>query len=273
MMEGMVIYSTSGNIMFSSTGEIINNNKVPRKHRVQKKIANKHFEDMRKFNSEYFWDNILVKFSRNIFYKEFRYIGNTLYYKIKSKNFKDELFIDPDNIEETLNNFKNFLRNKGIMPKSEVNENFSSLISEDKEQIKSWKEAGKNQIYLLYDFFNEKKEQLKLNKNEYNNLQSLLKLSIYNNILTNNDIVIEDEKIKSINYLLWDKKERKFSLDIEKIKIKPVKQDKKVNDKFYTVSSFSDDKQNLYISNEIEIVDLEKKWNTFLDSYFKIQKV
>ena len=266
--DGIVIYSTKGNIMFSSTGEITGIKKAPRKHRVQKNITNKIFEELRKFNTEEFWDNILIKYSRNIFPNDFRFIGNTLYYKIKSKNHKDEIFIDPDNLEETFKNLKLFLKNKGIMSVKEINEKNNDIIIK-RAKINSWKDAGKNQINLLYEYIGFVKNKLELNIKEEKNLESLLKISIYNNIITNEHIILEDEKIKNIKYLLWDKKERVFKLDIDKIKIKNIKQEKKNEEKFYTISSFSDDK-HIVMNKEIEIENLEKKWDDFLSSYYVV---
>jgi len=266
--DGIVIFSTEGNIMFSSTGEITNIRKAPRKHRIHKNITNKIFEEMRKFNKEEFWDNILIKFSRNVFHNDFRFIGSTLYYKIKSKNHKDQIFMDEDNLEKTFEKLKDFLRNKGILPVSEVvNDNYD-LIGE-REKIVNWKDAGKNQINLLHDYIDQLEEKLELDKYEKKHLESLLKLSIYNNIVSNDHIVLNEEKIENIKYLNWNQKKRKFSLDIDKIKIKSIKQDKKNEEKFYTISSFSDDK-HIIMNKEVEIDSLEKKWENFLDSYYSI---
>lgn len=264
--DGIVIFSTEGNIMFSSTGEITSAKKAPRKHRIHKNITNKVFEDMRKFNKEEFWDNILIKFSRNVFHNDFRFINNILHYKFKSKNHKDQILIDEEDLEKTFENLKNFLRNKGILPVSEVVNNNSDLIGE-REKFTNWKEAGKNQINLLYEFIIDLTDKLNLNSIESKHLESLLKLSIYNNIITSDHIILEDEKIKNIKHLLWDQEDRKFSLDIDKIKVKAIKQDKKNEEKFYTINSFSDDK-HIIINKEVEIDSLEKKWEDFLDSYY-----
>ena len=264
--DGIVIYSTSGSVMFSSNGDILDTKKPPRKHRVQKNITNKSFDLMRKINDEEFWDNILIKFSRNMFYNDYRFIGNTLYYKIKSKNHKDEIFIDPDNLEETFDKFKDFNRNKGIIPVKEVVDDSEELIGE-RPKIENWKDSGKNQIVLLYNYIEKLKKELKLNNDENKHLESLLKISIYNNILGNEHILLKDEEIDKIKFLKWDKENRKFSLDIDNIKIKSIKQDKKNEEKYYTISSFSDDR-NITLNKEVEIESIEKKWDDFLASYY-----
>lgn len=267
--EGMVIYSKQGNIMFSSTGEIINEKKPPRKHRIHKKITNNSFEEMRKFNKEEFWDTILVKFSRNNFLNDYRYIGNTLYYKIKTKNQKDEIYINPENLEETFENLKLFLRKKGIIPVVEVNDDSNDLIGKRPEII-NWKDAKNNQIILLYEYIDKLKEDLKLNDIEVKHLESILKITIFNNIITNDHIIIEDEKISDIPYIIFNKKNRNFFLDIDNIKIKNFKQDKKIEDKFYTITSFSDDKHIIF-NKEVEIESIDKKWENFLCEYYNVK--
>lgn len=264
--DGIVIFSTQGDIMFSSTGEITNIKKPPRKHRVQKNITNKSFDLMRKFNDEEFWDNILIKFSRNIFYNDYRFIGNTLYYKIKSKNHKDEIFIDPDNLEETFPKFKDFMRSKGVIPVKEVVDDSEDLVGE-RPKIENWKDAGKNQIVLIYNYIERLKKELKLNNSESKSLESLLKISIYNNILGNEHIILKNEEIDKIKYLKWNMEQRKFYLDVKNIKVKSIKHDKKNEDKYYTISSFSDDK-NITLNKEVEIESIEKKWDDFLTSYY-----
>lgn len=265
--DGIVIISTKGNIMFSSTGEITTVKKAPRKHRVQKNITNKSFEELRKFNNDEFWDNILVKFSRNAFPVDFRFINNTLFYKYKSKNHKDEIFIDSNNYQETFDKLKIFLKNKGIMSVKEVNENNNEDLRIERKKIINWKDAGKNQIILLYDYIDDMKKKLNLDKNEIKHFESLLKVVIYNNIITNDHITLEDERIKNIQFLKWDKDKRIFNLDINKIKIKSSKQEKRNEDKFYTISSFSDDK-HIIMNKEVEIENLGKKWDDFLTSYY-----
>jgi hypothetical protein len=254
--------------MFSSSGEITNIVKPPRKHRIQKKITNTFFEDMKKYNDEEFWDNILTRFSRNNFFNDYRYIGSTLYYKIRSKNQKDEIYINPDNLENTFEELKMFLRKKGVIPIKEVIDDSNDLIG-DRPKIESWKDAGKNQIILLHDYINKIKKDLDLSNKEVKHLESILKITIYNSIIGNDHITIEDEKITKISNILFDSNSRKFSLDIDNIKIKSVKHDKKVEDKFYTITSFSDDK-HITINKEVEIESIDKKWEEFLNQYYNV---
>lgn len=264
--DGIVIYSTKGDIMFSSTGEIISRKKAPRKHRIHKNITNQVFEDMRKYNDNEFWDSILVKFSRNVFSNDFRFILNTLYYKIKSKNHKDEITIDTEDLEGSFEKLKDFLRLKGILPVEEIVDDSEELIGE-REKIVNWKDVGKNRINFIYQFIQDMSEKYDLEDNEKKHLESLLKISIYNNIIGNEHIHLEDEKIKTIDHLEWIPEKRIFKINVDEIKIKSLKQEKKVEDKYYIISSFSDEK-NVIFNKEVAYESMEKKWDDFLISYY-----
>ena len=50
--EGIVVYCTKGNVIFSSTGEIINNEKSIRKHRINRSIIFPVFEEMKELETE-----------------------------------------------------------------------------------------------------------------------------------------------------------------------------------------------------------------------------
>lgn len=266
IQDGMVIYSSQGNIMFSSAGEIITEKKPPRKHRIQKNIINHDFDKMREFNKEEFWDNILMKFSRNIFPKDFRFHNNILYYKMKAKKYKDEIFIDNQCIEDTFFKLKGFLRDKGIIPVKEITDDSEELFCERKI-IESWRDAGKNKLFLIREFIDDMRDKYDLNSKEKKYLESLIKITIYNDVVNNDHIVIEKERIKSIKHLCWNEKKRQFYIDINMINIKSTKTEKKDNEKFYTISSFSDD-TNIVMGKEIEVSNIEKKWDDFFESFY-----
>ena len=265
MSEGIKIYSTTGEIMYSSS-EINNKKKPPRKHRVKKLIINKVFEDMREFNEEEFWDNILIKFSKNIFSTDFRFINSILYYKYKNKNKKDEIILDENNLEETFEKLKVFLKSKGIVSVKDVVNDNNDLIG-DRKKILSWKDVGKGKIYLIHDFINKKEKELDLNEAQKKKLESLLKISIYNSVITRDHIFLEDEQIVEIKHLEYNKDKKTFWLDIENIKMKAVKNEKKA-DNFYLVSSFSGDSHHI-INKEIQVENIEKKWVEFIDEFYK----
>ena len=56
--DGIVIFSDAGNVMFTSTGEILDNKKIIRKHKINKNIIHSKFNDMRQYNKSDFWDRL-----------------------------------------------------------------------------------------------------------------------------------------------------------------------------------------------------------------------
>lgn len=268
--NSIIIVAKGGGVIFSSDGKRLTNRKAPRKHKMHKTIVNEHFEEMRKFNENIFWDKQLMKFSRNLFPKDFRYTNSTLYYKVKSKKHKDELFIDTENLEQTFNKLIDFLRSKGIIPITDVNDDYEQYIENvDKKEIKTWKDAGKLKGLMIFQYIKFMKEKYKLDIKESKQLESLLKISLYNDIIKTDNIIIKDERISKIIGLEWSIKERIFRIDtseLDHIKFSKSSSDKDAEN-FYTISSYSDD-NNFTIGSEVKTLDISKEWADFLKNIY-----
>ena len=265
--DGIIIYSQEGNIMFSSTGEIIENKKPLRKHKMTKNIVHQTFHNMREFTEDDFWDKFLAKCSRNIFPPDFKYSSDMLYYKIKTKKHRDEIFIDEDNLEETLKNLKIFLRDKGILPNKEI---YDKEIFFDKNEIEitRWKDLKNQKIDVLYNFIDRKEKEYNLGKKEKKHLESILKIGLAGDIINDDNIIIKGNKIENINHLCWDENNKKFKIKIKDINIKYQKNDKhRPEENFYTINSFSND-NFINFNKEIESMDLGKKWEKFLSNFY-----
>lgn len=268
--NSIIIVAKGGSVIFSSDGKKINSRKAPRKHKMHKTIVNEHFEEMRKFNDNVFWDKTLMKFSRNLFPKDFRYTNSTLYYKVKSKKHKDEIFINTKDLEKTFHELIDFLRSKGIIPITDVNDNYEDEIKNvEKKEITSWKESGKMKGLMIFQFIKFMNQRYKLDYKESKQLESLLKISLYNDIIKNENIIIKDEKIYKIIGLEWSENERIFRIDtteLDNIKLSKSGVDKDV-DNFYTISSYSDD-NNFTIGSEVKTLDISKEWSDFLKNIY-----
>ena len=269
MNDGIVIFSDVGNVMFTSTGEIIDTKKAPRKHKINKSIIHENFNKMREFNDKdnEFWDRFLYKCARNIFpSKDFKYTNDILYYKIKTKKHRAELFIDEDNLEKSFLELKKFMRARGIKPSSEVREK-EIFYEKEKVEINVWKDVkGVLKFDKIFNFINILSNKYNLNYSEKKQLESLLKVAISGDLFNNDNIIIDNNEINSIKYLQWIEKERKFRVDIENIPIKFNKISRIREDNSYTYNSYSN--ENNFISKEIEIMDISKKWEKFLDNFF-----
>lgn len=262
MKNGIVIYSTEGNVMFTSTGEIDTNKKNIRKHKVNKNITNPIFEDLKSYTDSQFWKTFLTKASRNIFPKDFKFMNDVLYYKLKTKKHRAELYLKGEDLEKNLGELKDFLKLKGIFPKEELMKDETIKI-EKRELIKKWKDLGKKRINILDQYLHQLEEEYNLSPTEYKYTESLIKLLINSEILNNDKIIIENEKIKYIKFLEWNEEERKFNIDMNEIKIKYPKIEKRKKGTFYTLSTYSNDNKINFVQN-LKTIDMEKKWEKFL---------
>ena len=265
--EGIVVYSTKGNVMFSSTGELIPNNNKLRKHNIRKNIMFPEFEKMKEDEDEEFWTNTFTRFSKNIFPKDFKYIGNVLYYKPGTKKHRDECFIDKESKEK----LKKFLRDKGIISskeKEEINKLVEDNLTLEKNEI-TWKEIFKNRDFYLKDFSDRMEEKLDLTGKEKNHLDSIIRIGISADFFNDTNVIITDGRIDRIDNLLWLEEERQFKIETKNCKLKK-KNEKKTGDKIFQTYSIETAADNIItITKEIEDLYIEKKWCKFLETVFK----
>lgn len=269
--EGIVVYCKKGNILFSSNGDLIDNkNQSVRKHKINKNIIHPEFEEMKKFTDEEYWINFLTKFSKNIFPKNFKYLNNTVYYKITAKKNRNECFIDKDSIENSFLNLQWFLKEKGFLSKKEkeMNDELVKINDEEDEkvEINSWKDVYNEDFYIT-EFIIDMKEKYSLVKEECGNLESVLKMGLYSEFFNSENIVIKNEKIDHIKNLVWDKEKRKFSVDTTGIKFKKKSEKKEQNKIFTSYTIESSEKSDIFFS-EIENVQINKKFLKLLELVF-----
>jgi len=267
--DGIVIFSEVGNVMFTSTGEIVDNKKAPRKHKINKNIIHEIFNKMRNYNDKdnEFWDRFLYKCARNIFpSKDFKFSNDVLYYKIKTKKHRSELYINEDNLEQSFLDLKRFMRERGIKPNSEVREK-EIFFEKDIVEINNWKDIKKELKYdKIFKFIDKMAGKYQLNNCEKYQLESLIKVAISGDLFNNENIIIKDNDIEEINYLIWLQEKRKFKIDINNLPIKFNKANKIKEENYYTYNTYSN--ENCLINKEIEIIDISKKWEKFLDNFF-----
>lgn len=264
--DGIVIFSDTGSVMFSSTGSIIENKKTLRKHKLKKNIIHEVFDNMIKYTDNEYWETFLSKCSRNIFPdKNFKFVNNILYYKIKSKKHRDEIYIDSEKLEESFIKLKLFLRTKGIISKADIDiENV--FFEQDVVEINQWKDIQKERKYeKLIEHINKLKEEYNLDFKEVKQTESLIKVAVSGNILNNNNIIVEDNNIKEIKNLIWLDEERRFKIDIDKINLKFTKSKTKDTNNYYYCNSNTNDNS---ICREVECLDIGKKWEKFLENFY-----
>jgi len=269
--EGIVVYSTKGNVMFSSTGELIPNNNKLRKHNIRKNIQFPEFVQMKDGEEEEFWTNTFTRFSKNIFPKDFKYIGNVLYYKPGTKKHRDECFIDKESNQESKEKLKKFLRDKGIISskeKEEINKIVEDNLNLQKNEI-TWKEIFKSRDFYLKDFSDRMEDKLSLTNGEKNHLDSLIRIGISADFFNDTNVIISDGRIDDITNLIWSGDNREFKIETKDCKLKR-KNEKKTGDKIFQTYSIETATDNVItVTKEIEDLCVEKKWCKFLETVFK----
>jgi len=267
--EGIVVYCTKGNVIFSSTGEIINTEKSIRKHKINRSIIFPVFDEMKQFETNTFWLNLMTRFSKNMLHKDFKFLNNVLYFKATTKKHRDEILLDTENVENTHQIFKDFMRKKGFLSQEEKNSINKIVEQEDNKEknvLECWKDIDKNQDYYIREFIIQLKEKYDLNFEEQSNLESNIRIGICSEFFNNDNIVFEDERIKNILNLVWNQEERKFSINTDGIKIKKKTEKKDINKIYtsYTVETSNDNSFLVY--QELKDLSVEKKWSKFLDT-------
>ena len=266
--EGIVVYCTRGNVIFSSTGELIETKQSVRKHRVNKSIIYNEFQEMRELENDEFWKNVLNKFSKNIFPKDFKYINGVLYFKPNTKKNRAEILIDKEDTIKSLNKFKIFMRERGYISHSE-REKISDIIENNIEErliIETWKDILRNKEYHIRNYIIDLKEKYNLNSFESSNLESTLMIGIASDFFNEDNIIIENEKIKDMSNLIWDSKRRLFTIKTENYKVKR-KSDKADNKKIYTSYTLETSNDNfILVYKEAKDMGIEKRWTKFLEA-------
>ena len=266
--EGIVVYCTKGNVIFSSTGELIQSKQSVRKHRVNKAIIYKEFQEMKELENDEFWKNLLTKCSKNLFPKDFKYINSVLYFKPNTKKHRAECFIDKDDIVKSLDKFKIFMRGKGFASNSEKEE-IKIIIENNVEEkliITTWKDILKNRDYHIKNYIIELKEKYSLTYKETCNLESVIMMGVISEFFNEENIVIENQRIKGIENLVWNRNKRIFSIKTDGYKIK--KRSEKINNKkIYTTHTIETSNDNyITVVKEAKDMCIEKKWLKFLET-------
>ena len=104
---------------------------------------------MLEYTDSEFWIKILTRCSKNNFPRNFSYTNHILTFKYKSRRQHSTMHIDKDNLKKTFEIFKDFFKERGILPYEEKIE--ISFKIKEIEEIK-WKDIGKNQINLIYEY-------------------------------------------------------------------------------------------------------------------------
>jgi len=213
-MNGIVVFSEKGDVIFTTTGDLV----TSKKKRVPKNrnVINQVFENLRVFNKEgdKQIDKFLIDASRNTFPKYYKY-NNGLLYKKFYKN-KTDLYIDSNNLHKTYTLLVKFIANldtdtikdsDAICNKDDINTTVNDNYINLNENIENHE--------LLSLFILSLKYKHNLSISESIELESLLKMSLLSNFFNSDNIIIDNNVIQDINYLNFNN--RVFEIDSKTI--------------------------------------------------------
>jgi len=264
--EGIVVFCPRGNVIFSSTGEMITNKQTVRKHKVNKNVIYEEFDQMKSFTEDEFWKIQLTKFSRNNFDRNFKYIENVVYYKPKTKKYRSECFIDKENLEDSFNRLLNFFKSKGMLSnkdKKNINEILNLELEGEKQEITQWKEIVKNRNFYLLDFIQKLKNKYNLTNQKKNELESKIRFGVSCDFFNNDNIIIKNGVIEKILNLNISENGEKIEIDIENIKDKKKSDKKKILSNYTTYTVETSNDGIIVMKKKNNNIDLEKKAKKF----------
>lgn len=273
-IDGMTIFCKRGFVVFTNTGEQKQDDKKNRKHNKNRSVVYPHFEDMKEFNDNSYWNDQLTKFSRGIFPRNFKYYNEVLHYKTKKniKIGKQEYSVDSDDLEKSFQELKLFLEDKGILSTLERVEKSLIDFKEEDDDMNSWRwqDFKSNQILLQEEYINRLSEEYDLDEKGKAKLESIISFGVSSGIFGNNSIFISEAKIEKIEGLLWDDEEEKFyiSSKITLPKFQPSSK-KSSNSKSSRYSSHTFSGDTFCIRNKETTIKVGDKWKNFLSDYYK----
>lgn len=199
--EGIVVYSTKGDVIFTSTGEIkVLNKKTVRNN---KNIINPVFDNLKKYNTDNnrSMETFLSNAARNVFDKKYKYINGILYKKEYKK--RSDIYINYANLSKTYVLLENFILENKV---NKINVDTKTVRKIDDKEI-----LNNTELINLYIIFFKNKNNLSYN--ETLEFESFLKILFLSEFITYDNLVISDNKIDYIKYLSFDKEKRKFYID------------------------------------------------------------
>lgn len=257
-MSKMVVFCTKGNVIFNSSGDLEVVEK--KKSTKNKNIKNHIFESMRKINSDPFWDSFLIKASRNSFPSGFSFRDNVLFFSQKPRS-NYELVLNDTDIEKSFEDLRKFMMQRGIISDSDqakIDKEFDNRPLPQPILVDNWKDLGKLQTDVIYDYKLELKERYKLSNKEFLSLTSVVNIGLSSGVFNENNITVEKSKIIDIQPLKYQKSESRFFIDSNEVKVKK-QRPKDINSTVETSTTCNT------ISTKV-VNNISKNWENFVHS-------
>ena len=202
MNEGIVVYSKKGDVIFTSTGEI---KVVDKKQtRYSRNIIHQVFENLKMYNTDddTEMDTFLSNASRNIFSKNYKYVNGMLYKRVYKNKF--DLYVNSNNLEKTYTHLKEFIQKEETIQTVKLIEPAPQIITDHQPEVSSEE--------MMYCYILSMKDKHNLSLPEVMELESIIKIGLISDFINESNIIIKNNKIDCINFLLFDEETRKFKI-------------------------------------------------------------
>lgn len=197
----------------SSTGSL----PTPKTHKARgvKEVVNPVFAECAAITDDPFWAEKFTNASVGKFPQKFNYHDGILNYRKGERCHTLELTNNPyDNAYACMEFFR---INGGIFsPTDEQNSTASqfSRAGSSVEKPLTWGTANKKiQETLLSYYLTNTKKKLELTSSEVEELRQQILLGIANKFFGDHNIVVSEDRVQSVNGLVWDEKKRVFFID------------------------------------------------------------
>lgn len=187
-----------------------------KKTKAAKECVNKIFADAATVIKDEFWIEKLNLASLGKFPRGFSYKDNILYHK---KGARTQTVDISNNPYEAASAFMEFLRNNGGIFSQQDEEN-SILLQYTRSQSEiehinlTWGDCNKKlKSCLISNYVIDMKKIMNLSDEEGEQLKSTIKTGVSCKLVIKTDIFVDNNRIQSINGLLWNEEKRIFYID------------------------------------------------------------
>ena len=211
------------------------------------------FEKCSCLTEDKFWVSVFQKCARGKFPRYFYFKNNLLTYRKGNKNKR--LKIPKSESMAYINILKFFQEEAGILSKTDGKrrnaENKRKMIENMKDKNLEWKDVKTDKMkdLLIMEFIDTLCENNNFNQEEKNELITTIKKGFIMKCFTNNNILMEDNKISEISGLKFNKRKKIYEISKECLTKRPGRKVKGLG---------------LACENDKSDIDFMELWNSYL---------
>lgn len=219
MSDYSIVIFSNGKTIYKGGDEKSNllSRRSRRSNKTSDKIIYPIFEEAASYVKEDpFWLKLLSDASKGIFPRMYRYKDDILSFRYKGKVTSKE--ICQDNAIICLKNIQDFMRGNGLYSArdhAQHLEEMDRLMNEEAKIEVEWKSirSKKKKVLYISVYITYLATRYELSKLEVSALVNIMQMANAMGLINKNTVVMEDNRIKDITILCYDRETRDFYLD------------------------------------------------------------